>query len=219
MTKMVVLFLYCIVVFLSSQASANELIVVSGDSSQNSKRWKDEVFREYNLSAIGKKMPGKIILIKGDKFPSWFVKAKDAGRIGQIVGTPTFIVWDEVRNMEVGRLEGYTVKSKFYADLNEALLQINQGLQPGRREGSGGHKEEGSGGHKEEGPAKYKEEGSSMGTNPPQKESKGISPNIMDHIYETPEEAKRISIMLGFGGEIHNHKTPQGTIYMPGPTM
>ena len=211
MTKVVVLFLYCIVIFLSSQASANELIVVSGDSSKNSKRWKDEVFREYNLSEIGKKMPGKIIAIKGDKFPSWFVKAKDAGRIGQIVGTPTFIVWDEVRNMEVGRLEGYTVKSKFYADLNEALLKINQGLQPGRREGSGGHKEEG--------PAKYKEEGSSMGTNPPQKESKGISPNIMDHIYQTPEEAKRISVMLGFGGEIHNHKTPQGTIYMPGPTM
>ena len=217
MTKMVALFLYCIVVFLSSQASANELIVVSGDSSKNSKRWKDEVFREYNLSAIGKKMPGKIIHIKGDKFPSWFAKAKDAGRIGQIVGTPTFIVWDEVRNMEVGRLEGYTVKSKFYADLNEALLQINQGLQPGRREGSAGHKEEGSGEHK--GPTKYKEEGSSMGANPPQTESKGISPNIMDHIYETPEEAKRISVMLGFRGEIHSHKTPQGTIYMPGPTM
>ena len=46
MTKMVALFLYCIVVFLPSQASANELIVVSGDSSKNSKRWKDEVFRE-----------------------------------------------------------------------------------------------------------------------------------------------------------------------------
>ena len=165
MTKMVVLFFYCIVVFLSSQASANELIVIIGDTSENSKRWKDEVFREYNLSDIGKKMPGKIILIKGGKLPSWFVTAKDAGRIGQIVGTPTFIVWDQVRNMEVGRLEGYTVKSKFYDDLNEALLQIDQGLQPGRREGSGGHKEEGSGGHKEEGPVKYKEEGSSMGTN------------------------------------------------------
>jgi hypothetical protein len=219
MTKTVVLFLCCIFIFLSNQVSANELIVVSGDSSKNSKRWKDEVFMEYNLSAIGKTMPGKIIIIKGDKFPPWFVKAKDAGRIGQIVGTPTFIVWDEVRNMEVGRLEGYTVKSKFYSDLNDALLQINQGLQPGRREGSEGHKEEGSGGHKEEGPAKYKEEGSSMGVNPPQNELKGISPNIMDHIYKTPEEAKRISVLLGFGGEIHNHKTSQGTIYMPGPTM
>ena len=219
MNKIVVLFLYCIVFLISSHASANELIIVSGDMSKNSKRWKDEVFREYNLSAIGKKMPGKIIPIKGDKFPSWFVKAKDAGRIGQIVGTPTFIVWDEVRNMEVGRLEGYTEKSKFYSDLKEALLQIKQGLQPGRREGSGGHKEEGSGGQKDERPVEHKEEGSSMGRNPPQNKSKGISPNIMDHIYKTSEEAERISNILGFGGEIHDHKTPQGTIYMPGPTM
>ena len=177
MTNRLVLFISCIVILVSSQVSANELIIVSGDSSKNSKRWKDEVFREYNLSEIGKKMPGKIIAIKGDKFPNWFVKAKDAGRIGQIVGTPTFIVWDEVRNMELGRLEGYTVKSKFYFDLNEALLQINQGLQPGRREGSGEHKEKGSGGHKEE--------GSSMSRNSPQKKSIVISQNIMDHIYQT----------------------------------
>ena len=219
MTKMLVLFLYCIVIFVSSEVLANELIIVSGDSSENSKRWKDEIFREYNLSAIGGRMPGKIITIKGDKFPSWFVKAKDAGRIGQIVGTPTFIIWDEVRNMEVGRLEGYTLKAKFYSDLNEALLQIKQGLQPGRREGSGEHKEEGSGGHKEERPVEYKEEGSSMGRNPPQNDSKDISPNVMDHIYKNSEEAKRVSNILGFGGEIHNHETPQGTIYMPGPTM
>ena len=177
MINRLVLFISCIVILVSSQVSANELIIVSGDSSKNSKRWEDEVFREYNLSEIGKKMPGKIIAIKGDKFPNWFVKAKDAGRIGQIVGTPTFIVWDEVRNMELGRLEGYTVKSKFYFDLNEALLQINQGLQPGRREGSGEHKEEGSGGHKEE--------GSSMSRNSPQKKSIVISQNIMDHIYQT----------------------------------
>jgi hypothetical protein len=185
MTNRLVLFISCIVILVSSQVSANELIIVSGDSSKNSKRWKDEVFREYNLSEIGKKMPGKIIAIKGDKFPNWFVKAKDAGRIGQIVGTPTFIVWDEVRNMELGRLEGYTVKSKFYFDLNEALLQINQGLQPGRREGSGEHKEEGSGGHKEEVPVEHKEEGSSMSRNSPQKKSIVIRQNIMDHIYQT----------------------------------
>ena len=185
MTNRLVLFISCIVILVSSQVSANELIIVSGDSSKNSKRWKDEVFREYNLSEIGKKMPGKIIAIKGDKFPNWFVKAKDAGRIGQIVGTPTFIVWDEVRNMELGRLEGYTVKSKFYFDLNEALLQINQGLQPGRREGSGEHKEEGSGGHKEEVPVEHKEEGSSMSRNSPQIKSIVISQNIMDHINQT----------------------------------
>jgi hypothetical protein len=41
----------------------------------------------------------------------------------------------------------------------------------------------------------------------------------MDHIYKTPEEAKKASEMLGLGGEIHTHQTPEGTIYMPGATM
>ena len=49
--------------------------------------------------------------------------------------------------------------------------------------------------------------------------SGGMSQDIMDHIYKTPEEAKRASEMLGLGGEIHSHETPQGIIYMPGPTM
>ena len=46
-----------------------------------------------------------------------------------------------------------------------------------------------------------------------------MSQDIMDHIYKTPEEAKRASEMLGLGGEIHSHETPQGIIFMPGPTM
>jgi len=41
----------------------------------------------------------------------------------------------------------------------------------------------------------------------------------MDHIYKTPEEAKKASQMLGLGGEIHTHETADGTIYMPGSTM
>ena len=41
----------------------------------------------------------------------------------------------------------------------------------------------------------------------------------MDHIYKTPEEAKKASKMLGLGGEIHSHETAEGTIYMPGSTM
>ena len=46
-----------------------------------------------------------------------------------------------------------------------------------------------------------------------------MSRDIMDHMYKTPEEAKRASEMLGFGGEIHHHESPDGTIYMPGPMM
>ena len=43
--------------------------------------------------------------------------------------------------------------------------------------------------------------------------------DMKDHIYKTPEEAKRASEMLGLGGEIHTHDTPDGRIYMPGSTM
>ena len=187
---------------LSNQVLANELLVVSGKNSKNSKKWQEEVSQEYSLSEMGKETPVKIVSIKGDKFPRWFKKAMEEGRIGQILGTPTFIIWDDVSKKELGRLEGYTQKEKFYSQLNEAFSQISQGLHPGRREGSGGsHQEEGSG-------SKQQREGSG-----------GMSQDIMDHIYKTPEEAKRASEMLGLGGEIHSHETPQGIIYMPGPTM
>ena len=187
---------------LSNQVLANELLVVSGKNSKNSKKWQEEVSQEYSLSEMGKETPVKIVSIEGDKFPRWIMKAMEEGRIGQILGTPTFIIWDDVSKKELGRLEGYTQKEKFYSQLNEAFSQISQGVHPGRREGSGGsHQEEGSG-------SKQQREGSG-----------GMSQDIMDHIYKTPEEAKRASEMLGLGGEIHSHETPQGIIYMPGPTM
>ena len=137
----------CIIVFfvlLPSQVLANELLVISGENSKNSKKWKKEVLQEYIQSEIGKKNPAKIVSIEGDKFPKWFMKAMEEERIGQILGTPTFIIWDSVNKKELGRLEGFTQKSKFYTELREALLQISQGLHPGRREGSGGHQPEGS---------------------------------------------------------------------------
>ena len=187
---------------LSNQVLANELLVVSGKNSKKSKKWQEEVSQEYSLSEMGKETPVKIVSIEGDKFPRWVMKAMEEGRIGQILGTPTFIIWDDVSKKELGRLEGYTQKEKFYFQLNEVFSQISQGLHPGRREGSGGsHQEEGSG-------SKQQREGSG-----------GMSQDIMDHIYKTPEEAKRASEMLGLGGEIHSHETPQGIIYMPGPTM
>ena len=197
----IILPIICFALF-SSQVLANELLVVSGKNSKNSKKWQEEVSQEYSLSEMGKETPVKIVPIEGDKFPRWFMKAMEEGRIGQILGTPTFIIWDDVSKKELGRLEGYTQKKKFYSQLNKAFSQISQGLHPGRREGSGGpHKEEGSG-------SKQQREGSG-----------GMSQDIMDHIYKTPEEAKRASEMLGLGGEIHSHETPQGIIYMPGPTM
>ena len=185
-----------------SMGFANELLVLSDEKSQNSKRWQKEVLPEYNTSNAGKNLPVKIVLVKGKLFPDWFAQALDEGRVGDILGTPTFLIWDSKEKKEIGRIEGYTQKTKFFLQLKEAINLIKQGQHPGKREGSGGHSQnEGSGGDQR------KEEGS------------GNSSNIMDHVYKTPEEAKKASEALGLGGEIHTHETPEGTIYMPGATM
>ena len=188
-------------ILLSNQVLANELLVISGKNSKNSKKWQEEVYQESIPSRVGP-VSVKIVTIEADKFPKWITQAMKEERMGEILGTPTFIIWDEVSKKELGRLEGYTEKSRFDSQLDQAILQISQGHHPGRREGSGGHQEEGSGGNQRQ------EEGSG-----------GMSQDIMDHIYKTPEEAKRASEMLGLGGQIHSHETPQGTIYMPGSTM
>ena len=186
--------------FLVGDSFARELLVLSGDKSQNSKRWQKEVLPEYSTSSQGKTLPVKIVPVKGNLFPEWLAKALDEGRVGEILGTPTFLIWDAKEEKEIGRIEGYTQKPRFFSQLEEAILLISQGQHPGKREGSGGHSEGSDGDRRQE-------------------EGSGNSSNIMDHIYKTPEEAKRASEALGLGGEIHSHQTPEGTIYMPGTTM
>ena len=192
---------FCVMFLFSTQAISNELLVLIQKGSNNSKKWKDEVWNEYANLDNSNKLPLKIVTFEDDNFPNWFAKALEENRIGRILGTPTFLIWDEINKKEVGRFEGYTHRARFFSQLDEAIKMVNQGQHPGRREGSGGHQSEGSGGSQSP-------EG-----------SKEMSRDIMDHMYKTPEEAKHFSELLGFGGEIHSHKTPQGTIYMPGPTM
>jgi len=186
--------------FLTHTGFARELLVLSGEKSQSSKRWQEEVLPEYETSTLGKSLPVKIVPVQGKLFPEWMAKALDEGRVDEIFGTPTFIIWDPQKEKEIGRIEGYTQKPKFFSQLNEAMSLIEKGQHPGKREGSG-HREEGSGGKTR------------------QEEGSGNSSNIMDHIYKTPEEAKKASKMLGLGEEIHSHETAEGTIYMPGSTM
>jgi len=186
--------------FLTHTGFARELLVLSGEKSQSSKRWQEEVLPEYETSTLGKSLPVKIVPVQGKLFPEWMAKALDEGRVDEIFGTPTFIIWDPKKEKEIGRIEGYTQKPKFFSQLNEAMSLIEKGQHPGKREGSG-HREEGSGGETR------------------QEEGSGNSSNIMDHIYKTREEAKKASKMLGLGGEVHSHKTAEGTIYMPGSTM
>jgi hypothetical protein len=198
--KLILFVTLLLLTFLTHTGFTRELLVLSGEKSQSSKRWQQEVLPEYETSNLGKSLPLKIVPVQGKLFPEWIAKALDEGRVDEIVGTPTFIIWDPEKEKEIGRIEGYTQKPRFFSQLNEAMNLIEKGQHPGKREGSG-HREEGSGGETR------------------QEEGSGNSSNIMDHIYKTPEEAKKVSKMLGLGGEIHSHETAEGTIYMPGSTM
>ena len=201
MKNIILVFLVFCFMLIPIAGFSNELLVLIGDKSQSSKRWQQEVLPEYNTHNPGQNLPVKIVPVKGNLFPEWFAKALDDGRAGEILGTPTFLIWDSKEKKEVGRIEGYTQKSRFFSQLTEAVDLVKQGQHPGKREGSGGHRDEGSGGDQR------MDEGS------------GNKNNIMDHIYKTPEEAKKASQMLGLGGEIHTHETADGIIYMPGSTM
>ena len=200
MKKLIFFVTLLLLTFLTHTGFARELLVLSGEKSQSSKRWQEEVLPEYETSTLEKSLPVKIVPVQGKLFPEWMAKALDEGRVDEIFGTPTFIIWDPKKEKEIGRIEGYTQKPKFFSQLNEAMSLIEKGQHPGKREGSG-HREEGSGGETR------------------QEEGSGNSSNIMDHIYKTPEEAKKASKMLGLGGETHSHETAEGTIYMPGSTM
>ena len=200
MKKLISFVTLLLLTFLTHTGFARELLVLSGEKSQSSKRWQEEVLPEYETSTLGKSLPVKIVPVQGKLFPEWMAKALDEGRVDEIFGTPTFIIWDPQKEKEIGRIEGYTQKPKFFSQLNEAMSLIEKGQHPGKREGSG-HREEGS------------------GVETRQEEGSGNSSNIMDHIYKTPEEAKKASIMLGLGGETHSHETAEGTIYMPGSSM
>ena len=200
MKKSIFVLIFLCFYFLVGNSFGRELLVLSGDKSQNSKRWQKEVLPEYSTSSRGKTLPVKIVPVKGNLFPEWLAKALDEGRVGEILGTPTFLIWDPKEEKEIGRIEGYTQKPRFFSQLEEAIHLISQGQHPGKREGSGSHSEGSDGDRRQE-------------------EGSGNNSNIMDHIYKTPEEAKRASEALGLGGEIHSHQTPEGTIYMPGATM
>ena len=101
---------------------AQELLVLSGENSKNSKRWQEEVLPEYSANASGKNLPVKIVPVKGNRFPGWLAKALDEGRVGEILGTPTFLIWEPTSEKEIGRIEGYTQKLRFFSQLKDCLL-------------------------------------------------------------------------------------------------
>ena len=141
MKNLILVFTILCFSLLTNIGFAQELLMLSGENSKNSKRWQEEVLPEYSANASGKNLPVKIVPVKGNRFPEWLAKALDEGRVGEILGTPTFLIWEPTSGKEIGRIEGYTQKLRFFSQLKEAISMIDQGQHPGKREGSGGHRD------------------------------------------------------------------------------
>ncbi|SVB69871.1 uncharacterized protein METZ01_LOCUS222725, partial [marine metagenome] len=93
MNKAILSLICCLL--LSNQALANELLVISGKNSKNSKKWYEEVYQK-TIQSGGGPIVVKVVTIEADNFPKWISQAMDEQRMGEIFGTPTFIIWDEI---------------------------------------------------------------------------------------------------------------------------
>ena len=90
MKNLILVFTILCFTLLTNIGFAQELLVLSGENSQNSKRWQEEVLPEYSASAPGKNLPVKIVPVKGNRFPEWLAKALDEGTGRRDFGYPYF---------------------------------------------------------------------------------------------------------------------------------
>lgn len=228
---------------LVSTSFAAELIMFSTKTCGYCRAFLKEVAPTYAQTEYAKLLPLRIISMDEASAPKWFDKAYDEQRIDPIVGTPTFVVFNN--GHEVARLMGYLSKEDFYKDLggfyknNLERLQATAGTNPIPREPG-----------MEIDPNAPSIEGShTKGSSvPPQqhptvpfmmpnmgaqekKEEKKDKPNIhrelekfpngvyksqdiMDHIYDTETEAQTAANFLGCMGT-HTHFIKGKKIWMP----
>lgn len=86
--------------------------------------------RKYAESEQSNILPLRIVNLEdASTYPDGLTQAYQSGRISGIVGTPTFIVWDEAQEREVARFIGYGGVEWFYerVDLFIRELKLNSG--------------------------------------------------------------------------------------------
>jgi len=93
---------------------ALELLMAHNPACSICQKFMEEVAVEYNESEQAKTLP--LIIINVNNIPDWFKEAYNEGRIKPIGGTPTFIVWNNRK--ELSRLVGYRNKEDFYKRIN-----------------------------------------------------------------------------------------------------
>ena len=100
------------VLFLSFSASAYELLMFSVKNCIHCIKFHEDVTPYYNDTKYAETLP--LTIIDNTDIPEWFQTAYEEGRIENIRGTPTFIIWDEENQVEIDRIVGYNGKEWFY---------------------------------------------------------------------------------------------------------
>ena len=100
------------VLFLSFSASAYELLMFSVSNCIYCIAFNEQVAPTYNDTEYAETLP--LTIIDNADIPEWFQTAYEEGRIENIRGTPTFIIWDEENQVEIDRIVGYNGKEWFY---------------------------------------------------------------------------------------------------------
>ena len=98
--------------FLSFSASAYELLMFSVSNCIYCIAFNEQVAPTYNDTKYAETLP--LTIIDNADIPEWFHIAYEEGRIQNIKGTPTFIIWDEENQIEIERIVGYNGKEWFY---------------------------------------------------------------------------------------------------------
>ena len=122
--KKLLLTLFFLLFAFPVSAQALELLMAHNPDCHICQKFIEEVAVDYNDSEIAKKLP--LIVISVYEQPEWFKEAYRLRKIKPIRGTPTFIIWNGSHDggAEIGRLVGYSNKSRFYSRLNE-MFQID----------------------------------------------------------------------------------------------
>lgn len=220
-----IIFTLALWVGLTTSAYAAEMIMFSMKSCGYCRAFLKEVAPTYAESKYAKLLPLRIISMDTPAAPKWFEQAYDDRRIDSIVGTPTFVIFEN--RTEVARLIGYTSKEKFYRDIgdfvenNKKRLEstVGQNTIPYEPENeldpkAALNREEGS--HSQSAPPMQEERNTNPHTGELEKFPNGVykSRDILDHQYKTETEAQVAANFLGCRG-VHSHMIDGKKIFMP----
>ena len=222
---------------LTSTAYAAEMLMFSTKTCGYCRAFLKEVAPTYADTEHAKLLPLRIISMDQKTAPKWFDEAYTDKRIDPIVGTPTFVIFNN--GTEVARLIGYQGKEKFYKDISKFINsnrdKLQQALNAPKIPYEEGHeldpkdalREEGS--HTsapqqspfvpftpELGIDSPRDKNTNMHTDKLEKFPNGVykSRDIMDHQYKTETEAQVAANFLGCLGT-HTHMIKGKKIYMP----